>query len=439
MPHDIFVSYSRRDLATVKSIKEELEAAGFSCWMDIDGIESGVENFKRKIVPALDRCKVVLFFISSDSQQSEWTDKELGYAKRHGKRVVPLRFNDDPLVGEFDFDYGSADTIDWRAPEQKEKLLKDLRSREDGRSGESPSQAEGRLPADSRPMTPTEREINDHFRTIVRDGSVNRFSGPCFNLVLPTRGGRVFWYDLSVVDGWKFQTNRFFAQTLFDNCRILDPKGMRIAWGLSQRSMLKALRIHVQVRKAVLGLRAVPRLGISLSSLPTTQSLWTAVAGKNPSRVKDGSFPVTNVSFTDVRAFLKKLNRNPLLKTEGIRFRLPTVDEWDFACRAGSAGDWGLLASGAEGNPGELAWTDENSGGSLHAVGTKSPNAWGFYDMHGNVFEWTSTPHGDHEYFTRGGAWNFPAGQAAAGVPGWSEPGFSDDNLGFRLCTDRGF
>ena len=127
MQGSIFISYSRNDLDAVKPIKEELERNGFSCWMDIDGIESGDENFKQKIVPAIDGCRAVLFFISVASQESEWTAKELGYAKRHGKRVVPLRFNDDPLVGVFDFDYGDADIIDWRRPEQKEKLLEDLR------------------------------------------------------------------------------------------------------------------------------------------------------------------------------------------------------------------------------------------------------------------------------------------------------------------------
>ena len=174
-----------------------------------------------------------------------------------------------------------------------------------------------------------------------------------------------------------------------------------------------------------------------MASSPVTQRLWLAVMGDNPSQDKDSAFPVTNVSMNDIQAFVTKINRIPVVEKEGFRFRLPTTDEWDFACRAGSTGDWGLLKSGAEGSPGELAWTVENSGGRLHEVGEKAPNAWGLYDMHGNVFEWTSTPQGDHEYFTRGGAWNFPSGQAAAGISGWSAPGFSDNNLGFRLCADR--
>ena len=154
MPHDIFISYSRRDLAAVKPIKEALEAAGFSCWMDLDGIESGDENFKRKIVPALDRCSFVLFFISAYSQKSEWTVKELGYAKRHGKRVVPLRFNDDLLVGEFDFDYGDANIIDWRKPEQRDKLILDLRRWNGAVATAAAVPLDGQTPKQDAPVPP---------------------------------------------------------------------------------------------------------------------------------------------------------------------------------------------------------------------------------------------------------------------------------------------
>ena len=145
MQYDIFVSYSRRNLSAVKTIKEELEHNGFSCWMDIDGIESGEENFTRKIVPALDNCIAVLFFISADSQKSKWTAKELSYADRNGKRVVPLRFNDDALVGEFDFNYGGADIIDWRTPEQKQKLIIDLKRWTASASGGRSANAKGQF------------------------------------------------------------------------------------------------------------------------------------------------------------------------------------------------------------------------------------------------------------------------------------------------------
>ena len=126
MPHDIFISYSRRDLAAVKPIKEELEAQGFSCWMDLEGIESGSEEFTNHLVKAIKAAKCFLFFLSASSQKSKWSLKEIRYATEQNKRVVIVRINDCALTDAFSFSYGGDDIIDWRVPEQKEKLLRDL-------------------------------------------------------------------------------------------------------------------------------------------------------------------------------------------------------------------------------------------------------------------------------------------------------------------------
>ncbi|MBR6021610.1 MAG: TIR domain-containing protein [Kiritimatiellae bacterium] len=127
--HDIFISYSRRNLEAVKAIKAELEAEGFSCWMDLSGIPSGQGMFISTIVPAIRETKAAfLFFLTAESQASEWAMKEIGFAKgRARKRVVLVRINDDEMTDEFDFNYQFTDIIDWRVPEQKEKLLGDLR------------------------------------------------------------------------------------------------------------------------------------------------------------------------------------------------------------------------------------------------------------------------------------------------------------------------
>ena len=127
MKHDIFISYSRHDLAEVKTIKESLEAQGLSCWMDLQGIESGSWEFSEHIIAAIDASTAILFFLSEHSQISEWALKEIDYAREEKKHVVLLRFNDDPLTKKFRFDFKRTDIIDWRKPEQKEKLLGDLR------------------------------------------------------------------------------------------------------------------------------------------------------------------------------------------------------------------------------------------------------------------------------------------------------------------------
>ena len=126
MPNDIFISYSRRNLKAVTPIKEELESLGFSCWMDLEGIESGSEEFTRHITDAINGSKAVLFFLSAASQASEWSLKELRFAKEKGKHTVVVRFNDAAMTDAFIFNFGGDDNIDWRDHNQKSKLLRDL-------------------------------------------------------------------------------------------------------------------------------------------------------------------------------------------------------------------------------------------------------------------------------------------------------------------------
>jgi formylglycine-generating enzyme required for sulfatase activity len=84
------------------------------------------------------------------------------------------------------------------------------------------------------------------------------------------------------------------------------------------------------------------------------------------------------VSWDETQDFLSKLNQQ-----SGKTYRLPTEAEWEYAARAGSAGVF-------PGNPEDLAWSSQNSGRQTHPVGQKQPNAWGLYDMMGNVWEWVS-------------------------------------------------
>ena len=93
------------------------------------------------------------------------------------------------------------------------------------------------------------------------------------------------------------------------------------------------------------------------------------------------TLPVTDVNWTEAAAFCAKRGG-----------RLPTEAEWEYAARAGTRTPWSCGAS--EVNLGRLAWYSENSGGSMHEVGIKEPNAWGLHDLHGNVSEWTSTSWG---------------------------------------------
>ena len=150
MAHDIFISYSRKNLDAVKGIKEELESLGFSCWMDLSNIPSGQGRFISKIVPAIKDTKgCFLFFMTAESQASEWAMKEIGFAKNRAKKqVVLVRIDDADMTDEFYFNYQMTDIIDWRKAEQKDKLLDDLR-RWTGKEGKSNADA---LPVASCPI-----------------------------------------------------------------------------------------------------------------------------------------------------------------------------------------------------------------------------------------------------------------------------------------------
>jgi formylglycine-generating enzyme required for sulfatase activity len=103
--------------------------------------------------------------------------------------------------------------------------------------------------------------------------------------------------------------------------------------------------------------------------------------GSNPSKFNTcgDDCPVERVSWNDAQEFIRRLNQ----KT-GKTYRLPSDAEWEYACHAGKTNKF----CGSE-KIDSVAWYDSNSGKKTHAVASKQPNAWGLYDMTGNVWEWT--------------------------------------------------
>lgn len=169
-----------------------------------------------------------------------------------------------------------------------------------------------------------------------------------------------------------------------------------------------------------------------------TQEQWELVMGNNPSYFKgDGRLPVEKVSWNDTQQFIRVLNR----RSRKYTYRLPTEAEWEYACRAGSSGDYA-------GNLDVVAWYSSNSGSKTHVVGGKQPNAWGLYDMHGNVYEWCSDGYEMYlggtvtdlsgsnsrlQRVNRGGSWHSPTYDCRAANRGYDSPDSRHDILGFRL------
>ncbi len=127
--------------------------------------------------------------------------------------------------------------------------------------------------------------------------------------------------------------------------------------------------------------------GFFIGKYPVTQRQWEFITGYNPASHKKGGFlgfgaetnpnhPVENISRDKMLEFIQKLND----RLTSVTLRLPTEAEWEYACRAGTT-------TASSGDLNEMAWYEESSGRMTHEVGHKQHNAWGLYDMHGNVWE----------------------------------------------------
>jgi len=180
--------------------------------------------------------------------------------------------------------------------------------------------------------------------------------------------------------------------------------------------------------------------GFYIGKYEVTQAQWKAVmgSGNNPSSFKGDDLPVENVSWNDAKDFCQKLTA-----MTGKTYRLPSEAEWEYACRAKTTGAYA-------GNLDAIAWYSNNSGNRAHPVGQKQANAFGLFDMHGNVREWCED-HWHNNYngaptdgsawvdisrsasdrVLRGGGWDYSDCRSA--LRNSFSPGNRDYNLGFRL------
>ena len=140
---------------------------------------------------------------------------------------------------------------------------------------------------------------------------------------------------------------------------------------------------------------------------------------------------VDAVSWDDAQEFCRKLTELADEKEAGRRYRLPTEAEWEYACRAGSAGMYSY--GDDESRLDDYAWYSQNSDRKTHQVGQKKPNAWGLYDMHGNVSEWCADWY-DSGYYANSPT-DDPAGPATGSKRVVRDGGWTDFGRGCRSAS----
>ena len=190
-----------------------------------------------------------------------------------------------------------------------------------------------------------------------------------------------------------------------------------------------------------------------MQTTEVTQGQWKAVMDFNPSDFSScgNDCPVDMVSWEEVQTFISKMNQ----RGEGT-YRLPTEAEWEYAARAGTTtaianGGISQLGCNYEPNLAAMGWYCNNSGDKTHPVARKTPNAWGLYDMHGNVREWCQDWYGAYSIdpvtdpsgpptgsfrVKRGGSWGDGVGYCRSAIRNPYSPGEYGSDLGLRLVRE---
>jgi formylglycine-generating enzyme required for sulfatase activity len=196
--------------------------------------------------------------------------------------------------------------------------------------------------------------------------------------------------------------------------------------------------------------------GYSIQMTPVTQGQWKALMGSNPSNFPQGgeNCPVEGVNWNDCQEFIKRIN-----KMGEFAYRLPTEAEWEYACRAGASTSFfngeisSKLFSRRDPCLDEIGWYSGNSGKKTHPVAEKKPNAWGLFDMNGNVCEWCQDWYGKYVAkpqidprgvllgigcVVRGGSWSSNSQNCRSASRFYCPPNSRRNFVGFRLVRDQG-
>lgn len=514
MGQDIFISYSRHDkelvFPLVNRINQEL---GTHCWIDLKGIASG-EEFEEVIIKAIEESQIVLFMLSDNSLQSKWTKREVYYAEGENKRIVPILINGENLRGWFKFHFGNVDFVDIRSEERVEKLIGNLadwlglerksNSIADAKTPASHSDVCDIFLSYSRKDEIIVKSIANKLRErgftswLAEEqlGSGEDFKSVIAKTIQKSKVFLFFSSKNSNESPWvikevnmavfikkpiipiKLDTAKYDDSILFDlygiasidftSNNIKNEEFEKLVEGLRKKisdspSPVKELidnMVKVEGGTFIMGgteeqgedvfndekpVHSVTLSTFYIGRYPVTQEQWKAVMGNNPSYFQGERHPVEQVDWMDCQEFVEKLS-----KMTGIRFRLPTEAEWEYAARGGRKGK-GYKYSGGDLLP-QIAWYNENSSGTSHEVGQKAPNELGLYDMSGNIWEWVHDWKGDYseealtnptgpetgdERVCRGGGWNREHDRCRVSYRGDDQPDLRYRSLGLRVVMEK--
>lgn len=358
MAHQVFISYSSIDAATAERMCAALESANIACWIAPRDVPPGTD-YPAAIVDALALSIVVVLLLTEHAVTSPHILSEVGHAFNDRKRIVPFRFSSVPLSKDLDYFLSMAQWLDAHDGCTDENLKRLVVAVQSGLRGEMPAE----LPPRELP-TRNFRFLAPAVLVLLGLGAVAYWKWP-----RPVPPRALVTDDTSTTNAiGNVDASIHAAKTWLNpadgETYVWIPPGaftMGCSAGDSQCSENETPAHPVEIGK-----------GFWLARTETTAGAYRKFAARHKIEAPQGdaNLPATGVTWAEAKVYCAAVGG-----------RLPSEAEWEYAARGGNAGAYyGVVPA--------IAWYAGNSDGAPHPVGGKKPNAYGLYDMLGNVSEW---------------------------------------------------
>ena len=414
--YDVFISYSRKDTKIADRICAAMDKEGISYFIDRQGIAGGME-FPTELADAICESTLFLFLASKNSYVSKYTINEITFAfnEKERNRILPYIIDQTELPRNLRFVFAG---ISWRVMQEapiETVLMFDLLTL---------------LGREQKKVEPERKETVEEKRKEER--------------AIPTKNNSPLIVNLP--KGVKLELVYIKPGTF----TMGSPKDNQVI-GVIKKLFDLVDRFDDETQHQV-----TLTQGYWLGKYEITQTQYEAVMNTNPSGFKGANLPVEKVSWDDAMTFCKKLTEIEKAAGHlpaGYEYTLPTEAQWEYACRAGTttALNSGKNLSNTKQCPemDQVGWYGYNSNDTTHPVGQKQPNAWGLYDMHGNVWEWCLDWYEDYPTTSvtdpvgpstgsyrvmRGGSWYDCANGCRSANRGSNNPSGGSFIYGFRVA-----
>jgi len=423
---DVFISYASSDKVIAERVCGALENAGISCWMAPRNIEPGTA-FPTAIVEAVNSARAFVLILTEHGATSPHVLSEVSHAFNGKKRIIPLRIWQQALPEDLEYFLSLTQWLD--APDgcTDQNLRRLVEATLAALTGEP-------TPRPLPPLKSGARWLAGAVLTLVVVGGMIFFlksrKPPDRNTAAPTPTGVT-----ASPPGTPPATPplKIWSNPADELNYVWIPAGTFMMGCSAQDSECKDNEKpthQVNIEK-----------GFWLGQTEVTVTAYRRFAAKSArhSPAGEGALPVSGVSWADAKEYCAAMG-----------VRLPTEAEWEYAARAGNSQPYYGVIS-------DIAWYADNSGDAPHTVGTKQPNAFGLYDMLGNVSEWVLDRYFDKYYFdsvatgpgveqplpsnalavARGGFWQSDASALRVSHRLAQEKDGSDIPIGFRCASDH--